>query len=89
MVCSRCVRLCNNGYDRYCCRRPLASPLLALHALLALLALTAVLGLQVVIIAAPANAHPDLLRAVAPFVDDGAAVGALFAQVRGGKEGTR
>ena len=33
------------------------------------------------IIAAPANAHPDLLRAVAPFVDDGAAVGALFAQV--------
>lgn len=34
-----------------------------------------------VIIAAPANAHPDLLRAVAPFIDDGAAVGALFAQV--------
>lgn len=39
------------------------------------------LGTQVVIIAAPANAHGDLLRAVAPFVDDGAAVGALFAQV--------
>ncbi|CBN79046.1 possible NAD/NADP octopine/nopaline dehydrogenase [Ectocarpus siliculosus] len=37
-------------------------------------------GSEVVIIAAPANAHPDLLRAVAPFVDDGAAVGALFAQ---------
>lgn len=43
---------------------------------------------KVVIIAAPANAHPDLLRAVAPFVDDGAAVGALFAQVRG-REGGR
>lgn len=38
-------------------------------------------GPQVVIIAAPANAHPDLLRAVAPFVDDGVAIGALFAQV--------
>lgn len=36
---------------------------------------------QVVIIAAPANAHPDLLTSVAPFIDDGAAVGALFAQV--------
>lgn len=39
--------------------------------------------LQVVIIAAPANAHPDLLRAIAPFIDEGAAVGALFAQVKG------
>lgn len=36
---------------------------------------------KVVIIAAPANAHPALLRAVAPFVDDDVAVGALFAQV--------
>ncbi|CAM9483320.1 unnamed protein product [Choristocarpus tenellus] len=40
----------------------------------------AVAGSEVVIIAAPANAHPDLLRAVGPFLDDGAAVGALFAQ---------
>lgn len=37
--------------------------------------------LKVVIVAAPAYAHSDLLRGVAPFVEKGAAVGALFAQV--------
>lgn len=37
--------------------------------------------LKVVIVAAPAYAHSDLLRGVAPFVEEGAAVGALFAQV--------
>lgn len=37
-------------------------------------------GSEVVIVAAPANAHPDLLRKVAPHVDYGARVGALFAQ---------
>ena len=31
--------------------------------------------------AAPAYAHSDLLRGVAPFVEEGAAVGSLFAQV--------
>jgi hypothetical protein len=45
-------------------------------------AAAAVAGSDVVIIAAPANAHPPLLAAIAPHVDDGAAVGALFAQVR-------
>ncbi|KAG5183184.1 NAD/NADP octopine/nopaline dehydrogenase [Tribonema minus] len=40
----------------------------------------AVAGSDVVIIAAPANAHPPLLAAIAPHFDDGAAVGALFAQ---------
>ncbi|CAM9401305.1 unnamed protein product [Phaeothamnion confervicola] len=37
-------------------------------------------GSDVILVAAPANAHPHILRAVAPFVDQGAAVGALFAQ---------
>ncbi|CAM9481053.1 unnamed protein product [Heterosigma akashiwo] len=40
----------------------------------------AVRGSDVVLIAAPANAHPDLLKAVAQDVDYGAAVGAIFAQ---------
>jgi opine dehydrogenase len=40
----------------------------------------AVAGSDVIIIAAPANAHPPLLQAIAPYIDDGAAVGALFAQ---------
>lgn len=37
-------------------------------------------GSDVVLICAPANAHPALLRAVAPHVDRKAAVGALYAQ---------
>ncbi len=37
-------------------------------------------GSEYVIVAAPANAHPDLLAKVAPHLDYGAKVGALFAQ---------
>ena len=37
-------------------------------------------GSEYVIVAAPANAHPDLLAKVAPHLDFGAKVGALFAQ---------
>ncbi len=37
-------------------------------------------GSDYVIVAAPANAHPDLLAKVAPHLDFGARVGALFAQ---------
>ena len=36
---------------------------------------------NVVIVAAPANAHPEILQSIAPFVTRGTAVGALFAQV--------
>ncbi|KAJ0404502.1 hypothetical protein ATCC90586_007759 [Pythium insidiosum] len=35
---------------------------------------------DVVIVAAPANAHPEILRSVAPYLKKGAALGALFAQ---------
>jgi opine dehydrogenase len=35
---------------------------------------------NVIIIAAPANAHPDILDSIAPFIQRGTAVGALFAQ---------
>lgn len=35
---------------------------------------------DVVIVAAPANAHPDILAAVAPHLKRGAKLGALFAQ---------
>ena len=35
---------------------------------------------DVIIVAAPANAHPDILRSIAPYVRKGTAVGALFAQ---------
>lgn len=35
---------------------------------------------DVVIVAAPANAHPDILQSVAPYLKKGVALGALFAQ---------
>ncbi|KAF1329785.1 Octopine dehydrogenase, partial [Globisporangium splendens] len=35
---------------------------------------------DVVIVAAPANAHPDILASVAPYLKKGVALGALFAQ---------
>jgi hypothetical protein len=37
-------------------------------------------GSDLFIVCAPANAHPDLVRAVAPYVKKGAYVGALYAQ---------
>mmetsp|Transcript_18861 Transcript_18861/g.24307 ORF Transcript_18861/g.24307 Transcript_18861/m.24307 type:complete len:438 (-) Transcript_18861:281-1594(-) len=37
-------------------------------------------GSDLVLVAAPANAHPDILATVAPYVDYGAAVGAIFGQ---------
>lgn len=37
-------------------------------------------GADVLLICAPANVHPTLLQLVAPHVDDGVAVGALYAQ---------
>jgi len=40
----------------------------------------AVANSDVVIVAAPANAHPDILRKVSPYLEDGVALGALFAQ---------
>lgn len=35
---------------------------------------------DVIIVAAPANAHPDILASVAPYLKKGVALGALFAQ---------
>lgn len=35
---------------------------------------------DVVIVAAPANAHPDILASIAPYLKKGVALGALFAQ---------
>lgn len=35
---------------------------------------------NVILVAAPANAHPDILKAIAPYVVSGQSIGALFAQ---------
>jgi len=37
-------------------------------------------GSDLVLVAAPANAHPDILSTIAPFIDKGCSVGAIFAQ---------